>query len=86
MKRVLIISQHFYPEIGSHANRIKHLYIQLKKRDFDVTIFTTEPSYPNKKIYEGWDFWDEPSLNFEIDNIVRIGIKNRKYSNSIFNR
>ncbi|MEH7180577.1 glycosyltransferase family 4 protein [Neobacillus vireti] len=86
MKRVLIISQHFYPEIGSHANRIKHLYIQLKKRDFDVTIFTTEPSYPNKKIYEGGDFWDEPSLNCEKDNIVRIGIKNRKYSNSIFNR
>jgi glycosyltransferase involved in cell wall biosynthesis len=86
VKRVLIISQHFYPEIGSHANRIKHLYIQLKKRDFDVTIFTTEPSYPNKKIYEGGDFWDEPSLNCEKDNIVRIGIKNRKYSNSILNR
>jgi glycosyltransferase involved in cell wall biosynthesis len=86
VKRILIISQHFYPEIGSHANRIKHLYIQLKKRDFDVTIFTTEPSYPNKKIYEGGDFWDEPSLNCEKDNIVRIGIKNRKYSNSILNR
>ncbi|MFB3170011.1 glycosyltransferase family 4 protein [Neobacillus sp. 179-C4.2 HS] len=86
MKRVLIISQHFYPEIGSHANRIKHLYMQLKKENYDVKIFTSEPSYPNKKIYEDEEFWDEESLNCEKDNIVRIGINNRKYSNSILNR
>ncbi|MDQ1000300.1 glycosyltransferase involved in cell wall biosynthesis [Neobacillus niacini] len=86
MKRVLIISQHFYPEIGSHANRIKQLYMQLKKESFDVRIFTSEPSYPNKKIYENGEFWDEDSLNCEKDNIVRISISNRKYSNSILNR
>jgi glycosyltransferase involved in cell wall biosynthesis len=86
VKRVLIISQHFYPEIGSHANRMKHLYIQLKKQNYDVTIFTSEPSYPNKKIYENGDFWDEESLNCEKDNIVRISINSRKYSNSILNR
>jgi glycosyltransferase involved in cell wall biosynthesis len=86
VKRVLIISQHFYPEIGSHANRIKNLYIQLQKKNFYVTILTTEPSYPNKKIYENEHFWDEESLNCEKENIVRIGITNRKYSNSIFNR
>jgi glycosyltransferase involved in cell wall biosynthesis len=86
VKRVLIISQHFYPEIGSHANRIKHLYMQLKKENFDVRIFTSEPSYPNKKIYENGEFWDEDSLNCERDNIVRISINNRKYSNSILNR
>jgi hypothetical protein len=86
VKRVLIISQHFYPEIGSHANRMKHLYMQLKKQNYDVTIFTSEPSYPNKKIYENGDFWDEESLNCEKDNIVRIGINSRKYSNSILNR
>jgi glycosyltransferase involved in cell wall biosynthesis len=86
VKRVLIISQHFYPEIGSHANRMKHLYIQLKKQNYDVTIFTSEPSYPNKKIYENGDFWDDESLNCEKDNIVRISINSRKYSNSILNR
>jgi glycosyltransferase involved in cell wall biosynthesis len=86
VKRVLIISQHFYPEIGSHANRMKHLYMQLKKQNYDVTIFTSEPSYPNKKIYENGDFWDEESLNCEKDNIVRISINSRKYSNSILNR
>jgi glycosyltransferase involved in cell wall biosynthesis len=85
VKRVLIISQHFYPEIGSHANRIKHLYMQLKKENFDVSILTTEPSYPSKKIYQGGDFWDEESLNDD-NNIIRIDITNRKYSNSILNR
>jgi glycosyltransferase involved in cell wall biosynthesis len=86
VKRVLIISQHFYPEIGSHANRIKHLYMQLKKEKFDVKIFTSEPSYPNKKIYQDGEFWDEEMLNGDKENIVRIGINSRKYSNSILNR
>ncbi|MDQ6600388.1 glycosyltransferase family 4 protein [Bacillus salipaludis] len=86
MKRVLIISQHFYPEIGSHANRIKNLFILLKKENFDVTIFTSEPSYPNKNIYKKHNFWDEEVLNCEKDNIKRISIRNRKYSSSIFNR
>ncbi|MEH6958078.1 glycosyltransferase family 4 protein [Neobacillus drentensis] len=86
MKRVLIISQHFYPEIGSHANRIKNIYMLLKRENFDVTIFTSEPSYPNKNIYQKSDFWDEDSLNSEDNNIHRISINNRKYSNSIMNR
>lgn len=60
--------------------------MQLKQENFDVRIFTSEPSYPNKKIYENADFWDEESLNCEKDNIVRIKINNRKYSNSILNR
>jgi glycosyltransferase involved in cell wall biosynthesis len=86
VKQLLIISQHFYPEIGSHANRIKHLYFQLKKEKYDVTIFTSEPSYPNKKIYDDENFWDEESLNSDEEKIVRIAIKNRKYSISILNR
>jgi len=86
VKRVLIISQHFYPAIGSHANRIKHLYMLLGKNNFDVTVLTTEPSYPNKKIYQNGEFWDEESLNRGNDNIIRIGISSRKYSNHILNR
>jgi len=86
VKHVLIISQHFYPEIGSHANRIKHLYTLLGENDFDVTVLTTEPSYPNKKIYQNEEFWDEESLNLNNNNIIRIGISSRKYSNHILNR
>jgi glycosyltransferase involved in cell wall biosynthesis len=86
VKRVLIISQHFYPEIGSHSNRIKHLFMMLGKNGFDVKVLTTEPSYPNKKIYQNEEFWDDESLNSQNDRITRIGIKSRKYSNHIFNR
>ncbi|QCJ44788.1 glycosyltransferase family 4 protein [Bacillus sp. S3] len=86
MKRVLIISQHFYPEIGSHANRIKHLYTLLGKNDFDVSVLTTEPSYPNKKIYQNEEFWDEESLNDDHSHIKRIKISSRKYSNQLLNR
>ncbi|SHP74871.1 glycosyltransferase [Mycobacteroides abscessus subsp. abscessus] len=85
-RRVLIISQHFYPEIGSHANRMKYIYMLLKRHNFDVKILTTEPSYPNKSIYENNEFWDEESLNSVDNNIARIGIRNRKYSSSIINR
>lgn len=85
-RRVLIISQHFYPEIGSHANRMKYIYMLLKRHNFDVKILTTEPSYPNKSIYENDEFWDEESLNSVDNNIARIGIRNRKYSSSIINR
>ena len=51
-KKILIISEVFYPEIGSGANRITNLLIQLKKQGHDVDILTSEPSYPNKDIYK----------------------------------
>ncbi|MCR1951284.1 glycosyltransferase family 4 protein [Clostridium sp. DSM 100503] len=52
MKRILIISEVFYPEIGSGANRITNLVIQLKKEGYIVDVVTSEPSYPNKEMYE----------------------------------
>ncbi|MGM0853918.1 MAG: glycosyltransferase family 4 protein [Bacillota bacterium] len=86
MKKILIISQNFYPEIGSAGNRMKNIFLLLKKRGYDVEILTTEPTYPTKKIYENDDFWDDPSINEYESSIKRIKIGNRKYSRSIFNR
>ncbi|MFL0493531.1 glycosyltransferase family 4 protein [Priestia megaterium] len=84
-KRVLVISQHFYPEIGSAGNRIKNIYKLLKDENYDVNVLTTEPTYPNKKIYDDEQFWDDHSIDEEND-VTRIGVKNRKYSRSIINR
>lgn len=84
-KRVLVISQHFYPEIGSAGNRIKNIYKLLKDENYDVNVLTTEPTYPNKKIYHDEQFWDDESIDEEND-VTRIGVKNRKYSRSIINR
>lgn len=84
-KKVIMITQNFYPEIGSAANRMKNLYQLLKLQGYEVTVLTTEPSYPYKKIYESEEFWDDHQLNTD-DFIHRVSIKNRKYAISILNR
>lgn len=85
MKKVLIISQNFYPEIGSAGNRIKNIYLLLRQRGGDVKVLTTEPTYPNRKIYEDNKFWDNDELNDD-QNIFRIKVTNTKYSRSLINR
>lgn len=82
---ILVISQNFYPEIGSAGNRIKNIYQLLKEEGYDVTVLTIEPSYPNKTVYESEKFWDDESLNND-KNIKRVNVRNRKYAFSIFNR
>ncbi|WP_076513822.1 glycosyltransferase family 4 protein [Priestia flexa] len=84
-KRVLVISQNFYPEIGSAGNRIKNIYKLLKEEEYEVNVLTTDPMYPNKKIYSDNQFWDDDLIEEERD-VTRIQVKNRKYSRSIMNR
>lgn len=85
MKKIFIISQNFYPEIGSAGNRMKNIYLLLKERGFNVDILTTDPTYPNRNIYGEDGFWDHTELN-EDKNIHRIKITNKKYSRNILNR
>ncbi|KON86244.1 glycosyl transferase group 1 protein [Sporosarcina globispora] len=85
-KKILIISQHFYPEIGSAGNRIKNIYQLLVKEGYEVSVITNDPAYPNKKIYEDRTFWNDPSIKDNAPNISRIQVTNRKYSRSITNR
>lgn len=81
MEKILLISQNFYPEIGSAANRMKRLY-QLFIEEYDTTIYTTEPQYPNRDIYEQEKFWD---ATFEEENVVRVKTRTSKYeSNMLF--
>ncbi|GIN22305.1 MAG TPA: glycosyltransferase WbuB [Bacillus bacterium] len=85
MKKVLLISQNFYPEIGSAANRMKNIYELLKNKGYFVQVLTTEPSYPNKKTYEEASFWDDEELNND-RHITRIPIRSRKYSGNFVSR
>nr|WP_233711536.1 glycosyltransferase family 4 protein [Lederbergia citrisecunda] len=82
----MIISQHFYPEIGSAGNRIKNIYQLLTHKGYDVSVMTTDPSYPNKKIYEDNMFWDDITIENDSPKITRIHVSNRKYSRSLINR
>ncbi|WP_245890060.1 glycosyltransferase family 4 protein [Rummeliibacillus pycnus] len=83
--KILIITQNFYPEIGSHANRMNNLFQLLQEEGYDVSVLTTEPSYPNKHLYEDKKFWNDNTLDHE-SKIHRIKVKNRKYALNMLNR
>ncbi|TCP29998.1 hypothetical protein EV207_10792 [Scopulibacillus darangshiensis] len=85
MKNLLMITQNYYPEIGSAANRMKNIKQLLAKHHFGVTVLTTEPSYPNRHLYQNNDaFWSNDE-DFE-ENVVRIHPKVRKYTHNMFKR
>ncbi|KEK25455.1 glycosyltransferase family 4 protein [Bacillus gaemokensis] len=84
MKKVLVVAQNFYPEIGSAANRIKNIYSELTEAGYDVTILTTDPRYPNQNLYKNKEFWDEEFLDSE--KIIRVKPKTRKYTNNMIRR
>ena len=85
-QKVLLISQNFYPEIGSAGNRMKNIYLLLQDKGLDVDVLTTDPAYPLRTIYENPYFWDEPDLNQKAEKIKRVGVGNKKYSVSVWKR
>lgn len=87
-KRILIISEVFYPEIGSGANRLTNLLIELKKNDYEVDIVTSEPSYPSKDIYKNNEYRNsEKEYKIYRDSkITRIRTSNIKRSSNFFIR
>lgn len=85
-KKVLIITQNFYPVIGSAGNRMKNIFQLLNEHNIETTVLTTEPAYPNKVLYKNEKFWDDATLNGETKKIIRIPINKKKYSNRIVGR
>ncbi|MGG0655739.1 glycosyltransferase family 4 protein [Rummeliibacillus pycnus] len=83
--KILIITQNFYPEIGSHANRMSNLFQLLQEDGYDVSVLTTEPSYPNKHLYDDKKFWNDNTLD-DASEIHRIKVKDRKYALNMLNR
>lgn len=85
-KNILILTQHFYPEIGSAGNRMKNLYQLLVKEGHDVDVVTVNPSYPNAKLYEDCTFWDDDELNNSNENVTRLGPLKQSHSRSMIKR
>lgn len=79
--KILLITQNFYPEIGSGANRLKNLYIQLSK-NHEVEVLTTNPSYPNAKMYKEDKYWSNDEIN-ESKDIMRMKMRTDKQSKSM---
>ena len=82
--KILLITQNFYPEIGSGANRLKNLYKYLSK-NHKVEVLTTHPSYPNAKMYEEDKYWNDTEISQSRD-IMRLKMRMDKQSKSMFLR
>jgi hypothetical protein len=48
--RILILSQHFWPE----SFRINELALHLREAGCEVTVLTGKPNYPEGRVYEGY--------------------------------
>ncbi|MBC1499192.1 glycosyltransferase family 4 protein [Listeria weihenstephanensis] len=82
MKKVLLISQNFYPEIGSAANRMKYVF-QTLSMTHQVTLITTEPGYPNQNLYREDQFWEE---QLDEKDVIRIKVRTKNYTRNIMKR
>lgn len=61
MKRLLIISQHYPPEIGAASNRMDHVVRHLLKNNFEIYLVTSKPNYPNPSLYKSVKYDDNLS-------------------------
>jgi hypothetical protein len=74
MKRILIISQYFYPE----RFRVNDLASQLVKKGFKVTVLTGLPNYPEGKFFKGFNLFMRKKENqYEGVEIIRLPVFSR---------
>ncbi|WP_323702795.1 glycosyltransferase family 4 protein [Mammaliicoccus sp. Dog046] len=86
-KKLLMISQNFYPELGSAANRMKMMFKAFKSIGADPTILTTEPTYPNRNLFEDDAYFTDETLNkLEKKKIIRMKMHGNKQNSNLFMR
>ncbi|MBU5363894.1 glycosyltransferase family 4 protein [Enterococcus devriesei] len=78
MKKILVVSQYFYPE----QFRINDICETWVKRGYEVTVLTGIPNYPNGDFFEGYGLNANRKELYKGINIIRIPIVPRK-KNSI---
>jgi glycosyltransferase involved in cell wall biosynthesis len=80
-KKVLIVSEVFYPE----EFKINELAIDWKNKGYDVDILTMVPSYPSSKVFDGYENrWYQKEL-WNGMNIYRVKAVTG-YKNSLFKK
>lgn len=73
-KKILVVSQNFYPE----QFRINDICKELVLRGFDVTVLTGLPNYPKGKIFEGYENKQRRTEVYEGIKIIRCYERERK--------
>lgn len=86
MGRVLLVTQNFYPEIGSGANRYKNIFTLLNKNGIEADVLTSDPSYPNASMYKTDEYWNDTYINDKKRQIFRIQTLLDKQSKSHIKR
>ncbi|MCG7420216.1 glycosyltransferase family 4 protein [Macrococcus epidermidis] len=86
MGRVLLVTQNFYPEIGSGANRYKNIFTLLNKNGIEADVLTSDPSYPNASMYRTDEYWNDTYINDKKRQIYRIKTLLDKQSKSHIKR
>ena len=69
-KRILVVSQYFYPE----NFRINDICKEWVKRGYKVTVLTGIPNYPKGKFYSGYNYKKNRKETWNGIDIIRIPI------------
>ncbi|MGL5153137.1 MAG: glycosyltransferase family 4 protein [Clostridium sp.] len=87
-KKILVLSEVFYPEIGSGANRITNIVLLLKEKGYKVDVITSEPSYPDRSLYESTEYFDEKKQKriYRNSNIISVKGSSLKPTSNFFKR
>lgn len=75
-KRLLVISQYFYPE----QFRINDLCKEWVKRGYDVTVVTGIPNYPTGKFFKSYSWLKKRREEYEGIHIIRLPLIPRGHS------
>ncbi|MCY3027874.1 glycosyltransferase family 4 protein [Aerococcus loyolae] len=73
VKKILIISQYFYPE----DFRINDIAIELANRGYEVKVLTGIPNYPEGRFYEGYNYRSKRIEHYRGVEIIRIPLISR---------
>lgn len=67
-KRILIFTNHFFPE----SFKVNDVAFELAKNNFEVTVLTGIPDYPQGKFYEGYGFFKRRTETINDVKVIRI--------------
>ena len=73
-KRILVVSQNFYPE----QFRINDICKELVLRGYDVTVLTGLPNYPKGKLFEGYEGKKNRTETYDGVKVIRCYERERK--------
>ena len=72
MKRVLFLTDNFYPELNAPATRtLEHCKVWVKK-GYDVTVITGAPNFPKGKVFKGYKNKIFQKEKIEGINVIRV--------------